>query len=135
MASGVYFTPTFSGFDPSNTNTFGPAANGSVPSGLTEPAFNIRPDRIGSGQLSSGESINNFFDAAAFTVPGCPGAAPLCTNPANLGRFGNSGVNILRGPDLVVLDFAASKSFNITERVRLQFRVLGSNIFNHPNFA
>jgi hypothetical protein len=135
MASGVYFTPTFSGFDPSNTNTFGPAANGSVPSGLTEPAFNIRPDRVGSGRLSSGQSINNFFDTAAFTVPGCPAAVPLCTNPANLGRFGNSGVNILRGPDLVVLDFAASKYFSITERVRLQFRLLGSNIFNHPNFA
>jgi hypothetical protein len=32
-------------------------------------------------------------------------------------------------------DFAASKSFSIRENIRLQFRMLATNVFNHPNFG
>ena len=62
--TGEYLTPTFSGTDPSNTNTIG---------GI--------PDRIGNGNLPSSErTINRWFDASAFVAP-----------PVNSGRFGNSG--------------------------------------------
>src|SRR5262249_42151135 len=40
MQAGQYFTPTFSGFDVSNTNSLGPAPSNT---------FIARPDRIGSG--------------------------------------------------------------------------------------
>ena len=31
-------------------------------------------------------------------MPGCPDNNPVCDNPANVGRFGNAGVNILSTP-------------------------------------
>jgi len=126
MESGQYYTPTFSGFDPSNTNNFGPASSSN---------FVARPDRIASGELSSGQSITHFFDVSAFIIPGCPAANPVCSNPANVGRFGNSGVNILRGPKNINFDFSAMKYFPINERLRLQFRMMATDVFNHPNFS
>jgi hypothetical protein len=111
LMSGQYYTSTYSGFDPSNTNNFGPSTS-----------FVARPDRIGSGTLASGQSIAQFFDANAFKVPGGPDSAPLCSAPANIGRFGNSGVNVLRGPEAINFDFAAMKYFRVNERMRIQFR-------------
>ena len=119
LQSGQYFTPSFSGFDPSNTGTFGG-----------------RPDRIADGNLPTGErSIGRWFDSKAFKIPGCPDANPACTNPANVGRFGNSGLNILEGPGIANLDFSLSKYFNLRENMRLQFRLNMVNALNHPNFA
>ena len=117
--SGQYYTPSFSGFDPSNTNTLGG-----------------RPDRIANGNLSSSDrSIGRWFDASAFAVPGCPAANPVCTTPAPVGRFGNSGLNILSGPPLFQMDFALMKSVYVREKVRTQFRLTMANALNHPNFA
>jgi hypothetical protein len=119
LQSGQYFTPSFSGFDPSNTATFGG-----------------RPDRIGNGNLPTGErSISRWFDASAFKIPGCPDATPVCSSPANIGRFGNSGLNVLEGPGIKDLDFALMKRFSLGDRARVQFRVNMVNAFNHPNFA
>jgi hypothetical protein len=50
--TGQYLTPTFSGFDPSNTNQFAGTA-----------------DRIGNPSLS-GRSITKWFNTAAYAVPG-----------------------------------------------------------------
>src|SRR5262249_454585 len=124
LMAGQYYTPTYSGFDPSNTNSFGPSTS-----------FVARPDRIRSGNVSSGQSIYNSFAASAFKVPGCPDTTPLCTNPANIGRFGNSGVNVLRGPKAINFDFSAMKYFRINERIRVQFRTVMTNVFNHANFS
>ena len=69
LETGQYFSPSYSGADPSNTNTSG---------GL--------PDRIANGNLDRSErQLTRWFDATAFARP-----------PA--GRFGNSGVNICRPP-------------------------------------
>ncbi|MGH9327066.1 MAG: hypothetical protein ACRD2B_10360 [Terriglobia bacterium] len=116
--SGQWFTPSFSGFDPSNTATFGG-----------------RPDRIGNGNLPSGErSINSWFNAAAFKIPGCPNTTPICQTPANLGRFGDSGYNILSGPPVFNLDFGLTKNFSLGEHVRLEFIATMADALNHPNF-
>jgi hypothetical protein len=119
LQTGQYFTPSFRGFDPSNTATFGG-----------------RPDRIADGNLPSDHrTINDWFDATAFAIPGCPSDNPVCTDPANVGRFGNTGLNVLTGPGIANLDFALMKYFTLRENVRLQFRVNMVNAFNHPNFA
>lgn len=105
LQTGQYFSPSFSGSDPSNTNSYG--------------GF---PDRVCNGNLPGGQrSISGWFDAACFAEP-----------PA--GRFGNSGANILDGPGMHVHNLTLLKRFAITERVHFDFMGMISNIFNHPNF-
>jgi hypothetical protein len=102
---GQYFTPTYSGADPSNTNTIGGY-----------------PDRIADGNLDRGErNVQRWFDASAFAVP-------------QPGRFGNSGVNILQGPGLNLHHLAVTKNFNITERWKVVYQASFNNIFNHPAY-
>ncbi|HUS07276.1 MAG TPA: carboxypeptidase regulatory-like domain-containing protein [Bryobacteraceae bacterium] len=105
LESGSFFSPAFSGSDPSNTNTSG---------GL--------PDRIANGNLPpERRTIDRWFDAAAFTVP-----------PA--GRFGNSGVNVLEGPGRHEHDVTILKKIPIYERLSFSYGAAITNLFNHPNF-
>ena len=98
LQTGQWFTPIFDGFDPSNTNTIGG-----------------RPDRIAGASLyPANQSINNWFNVAAFRIPGCPDNNPVCDSPANIGRFGNSGINILRTPAMKNLDLALMKEFQFS---------------------
>lgn len=106
LQTGQFFSPGFSGSDPSNTNTSG---------GL--------PDRIANGNLPSGQrSVDHWFDPSAFVVP-----------PA--GRFGNSGVDVLEGPGMHLHNLSLVKGFPITERIRLTYVAAMTNVLNHPNFA
>lgn len=117
--SGFYFTPSFSGFDPSNTNN-----------------TSGRPDVVaGVNPYPAQRTINNWLNLAAFKVPGCPDSTPLCSDPANIGRFGNAGVNTLEGPSLADFDLSLMKDFHVAERLTLQFRASATNLFNHPNFG
>src|SRR5579872_1040826 len=120
LQSGQYFTPSFTGFDTSNTNTLGGRPD-VVPGVSTAP---VGP-----------QSITNWFNPAAFAIPGCPASTPVCAKPADVGRFGNAGIGILRGPAIYNADLALSKYFTIHENIRLQFRVNAANVFNHPKFA
>lgn len=92
-----------------------------------------RPNRIGDGsQPDSVRTVDNYLNAAAFLT--------LQTDPTKLGfvpfqAFGNSGIGILRGPNLVNLDFNLNKTFSITERHSLQFRGEFFNALNHSNFS
>jgi hypothetical protein len=105
--TGWYFSPTFAGSDPSNTNTIGG-----------------RPDRICNGNLPASErTIDRWFDASCFVAP-----------PPGAGRFGNAGTNFLEGPGYHMHHISLAKSFNITERWRFTFTAAGANAFNHPNF-
>jgi hypothetical protein len=119
LQSGQWFTPTFDGFDPSNTNTIGG-----------------RPDRIAGAPLyPANQSINNWYNIAAFKVPGCPDSSPLCDGPDNIGRFGNSGVNILQTPSMKNLDLALLKEFQIAEHKTFRIQATFSDALNHPNFG
>jgi hypothetical protein len=105
FSTGVYFSPAFSGSDPSNTNTVG---------GL--------PDRIADGNIPPNQrSVDRSFDPSAFRVP-----------PA--GRFGNSGVNIIEGQGVNLHHLTLSKGFRISERFRLHYTAAISNLFNTPHF-
>ncbi len=105
MESGAFFSPSFSGSDPSNTNTVG---------GL--------PDRVCNGNVDPGKrALGRWFDPTCFAVP-----------PA--GRFGNSGVNVLEGPGRHEHDLTISKRFNITERLVFSYAMAITNLFNRANF-
>jgi hypothetical protein len=90
--------------------------------GITNAGGADRPNRIGSGVLSTGQTIDNWFDTAAFVVQ------PQYT-------YGNAGRNILFGPGLRNLDLSLSKSFALTESKRLQFRAESFNFTNTPAFG
>ncbi len=103
--SGQYFTPSFSGSDPSNTNTSGG-----------------RPDRIADGNYSPDQrERTKWFDASAFTVPAA-------------GRYGNSGANILEGPGMNLQHLSMIKDFPIHERLKAVFQCMLTNVANHPIF-
>lgn len=105
METGQFFMPTFSGADPSNTNTTAG-----------------RADRLSNGNLPPGErKLNRWFDTSAFARP-------------QPGRFGNSGANVLEGPGLNVVNLSIGKTFPITEKMKFTFMAASQNIANHPNF-
>ena len=120
IQSGGFYTPSFDGFDPSNTNNFGG-----------------RPDVVAgvSTVPAGGRTLSESFNPAAFKVPGCPDSTPLCSNPANIGRFGNARNNTLQGPGLRNLDLGLLKKFHVLENKTLQFQAMFSDVFNHPYFA
>jgi hypothetical protein len=76
---------------------------------------NCQPD------TSSGKPY--FSNLCAFAQP------VLGSGPGNIGR------NQFYGPGLVDFDLSFAKKAKITERVGLEFRVEGYNIFNHPHFT
>jgi hypothetical protein len=55
-----------------------------------------------------------------------PFALPAC------GQIGNVGFNSYHGPHAFYDDMSLTKTFNITERYKAQFRFDAYNVFNHP---
>jgi hypothetical protein len=73
-------------------------------------------------------------NAFVSTVDPSTGACLGGDTPLNC-QFGNLGRNALRGPDFVWSDFYLTKSFALTEHVKLRFDAQFFNLFNHPNFG
>jgi hypothetical protein len=104
--TGEYLTPTFSGSDPSNTNTIGGSA-----------------DRIGNGNLPEGQrSIDRWFDASAFAVP--PN-----------GRFGNAGRGVIIGPGRNAVSLGLFKRFKVAEGHTVRVQGTATNALNSPSFG
>ena len=71
----------------------------------------------------SNQSINNWFNPAAFSQP-----AP--------GTFGDVRRNSLYGPGLNVVNLSGSKTFSLPwEGVKIQFRCDAQNAFNHASYG
>jgi len=89
------------------------------------------PNRVGNGAIPAAErrpqrwfntSIDPRDSGRAFEAP-----APF--------QFGNSGINILRGPGLATVDFSLFKNIPVRERMKVQLRMEAFNFFNRANFA
>jgi hypothetical protein len=104
LQSGLPYTVTVAG-SPSNTS------NGS----RANPVPGVNP-------IPANQSINLWFDPAAFTSP------PAFT-------WGTLGRNTLRAPALYNFDFSVSRKFVIAETRELQFRTEFFNGLNHPQFG
>ena len=102
LRSGLPFTPLVS-TDVSNTGTTN------------------HPDRSGNGNLSSGRTLDRWFDLAAFTIP-------------NQYTYGNGGRDILYGPRFHNADLKIGKNFRVTETKRIEFRGEMFNFTNTPHF-
>lgn len=76
---------------------------------------NQRPDVVGNWEGS--RTRLQWFNTAAFALPA-------------LGTFGNLGRNVVRGPGTNNWDASLQKNFQVTERVRFQFR---AEFYNAPH--
>ena len=84
--------------------------------------FTSRPDLGAPLQQFDPRADNlRYFNADAFKDP-------------ELGTFGDSGRGIFTGPGINNWDIAITKSFSITEDVRVRFRAEFFNAFNHTQF-
>lgn len=86
-------------------------------------SFNTqRPNRIGSGDLSSNErGADRWFDTSAFQIPAA-------------GTFGNAGRNILVGPGTNTVDLSLSRRFDLPRNSTMQIRFEMFNALNTTNF-
>ncbi len=107
-----------------------------------------KPNLVGDWRLSN-PTRDQWFQTAS--APLQNGASPNPTDatviaraagPANgpwqrpaTGTFGNVGRNRLEGPGLSNLDMSFFKNFQVTERIKAQFRAESFNFANHINFA
>ncbi len=63
-----------------------------------------------------------FFNLNAFAVPAA-------------GTYGDAGVNTITGPGLFSLNTAFARSFNLSERRRIEFRIEATNVLNNVNYT
>lgn len=127
---GPLMTPRFSGGDPSGT--------GSGRIGRPQ-----HPDRTGSGSIDN-PTRDMWANINAFSCPGSPNWKPgtscrtginPASDPAPIGRFGNSGIGIITGPGTINLSTGLNKTVAITERVHLRFEGSFTNLLNHVNLS
>jgi hypothetical protein len=104
-ATGNWLNPQFSGSDPSNTATVGG-----------------RPDI--AGPLTYPQTLAQWFSPSAFVVP-----------PANSGRFGNAGRNIIEGPGYVLGNFGVQKNIRLEKIGQIQLGISFQNVLNHVNYG
>jgi hypothetical protein len=88
---------------------------------LAAPGNTQVADQVGPTVKRDGVGLGNpFYDPAAFA-------------PVNAPRFGNLGLNSLRGPRLFVSNLGVFRQFSFTERINLQFRGEALNWTNTPS--
>jgi hypothetical protein len=84
---------------------------------------NQRPNAVaGVSQYAANQTINNWLNPAAFSLPAA-------------GTFGNLGRNTVFGPGFAQADLSLLKETRFTESSHLEFRAEFYNVVNHPNFA
>jgi Carboxypeptidase regulatory-like domain len=81
-----------------------------------------RPDIVGNPYEGRGDSLDRYFNTAAFR------------RVTQTGRIGTSPVNPVRGPGINNFDLSLFKYIYLREGVRFQFGVEAYNIFNHAQF-
>jgi hypothetical protein len=114
--------------DFTNTGAFGPGSRPDLIHNPEDFSFNTAAQAALGCSNPGHQTHDCWFNQAAFAIPA------LAPGQSTAHLFGNAGRAILRGPDFFNFDFSLYKSFDVTEKVKLQFRAEIFNIFNHPNF-
>jgi outer membrane receptor protein involved in Fe transport len=129
--------------DPGNVhaNVVGPVNTLNARQNQTFTNNNIGSSSSGHFYFNPGSLSNAQCDDENDPLPGCvpgPGILPadsqVQADPA-LATYGTLPRNFFRGPGYVNFDLAFSKTTDITERVKFEFRAEFFNLFNHTNFA
>ena len=115
--TGLPFTPTVSGFDPSGL--------GLIPPPLTVARPNIIPGC--NPNANAPHTPQRWFDTSCFQITPTSGSV-ASNNP------GTGGRGIVEGPSTTRFDLTLSKNIRWGERYRLQLRAEAFNLFNTANF-
>ena len=87
--------------------------------------FASRPNLVGNPSAGP-HTVTQWLDPTSFQR----------LNPqTQAGQFGNESRNASRGPASADVDLSALKTFELTERTRVQFRAESFNVANHANFG
>jgi hypothetical protein len=81
-----------------------------------------RPNVASNPNLSSGQSVAEWFNTSVFSQPA-------------IYTFGNEGVGIIRAPALANVDLSVLRNFRITEKVHAELRGEFFNALNHTNLG
>jgi len=145
VQTGPYNTPYFPDgqTDPSGTGSGLDGAAGGFDLGHR----NQHADQVsGVNTKPSSQNRLHWVNTAAFACPGDPSwvlGTPCTTgdgqegnpNALPIGRFGNSQVGTVVGPGLFNLSSGLSKSFSVTERIKLKAEGTFTNVLNHTNLG
>jgi hypothetical protein len=82
-----------------------------------------RPDQLFDPNVNAPHNSTFWFNPNAFADV-----------PAGVFRVGNAPRASILGPGYQTWDMSLFKNIKMTERVGMQFRAEGFNIFNHTNF-
>ena len=115
IAGGWQLNPTVSWYSGTPFIVTADGASLNAPQN-TQVADQIRADVTKRGGVGLGAP---FYDPTAFAA-------------VREVRFGNMGLNALRGPQLFNMNLGVFRKFQITERMDLQFRAEGLNLTNTP---
>jgi len=141
--TGLPFTPTFSGWDPSGIgflNASSPAGGRPYVFGDPNQAGPVpgNPDPLCQLTISQGgraadetHTFRTWFNPCAFQTSTTFGAGVTNAKPI----AGDAGRGVIQGPPTFRIDFTVSKNFRFTENLRLQLRGEVFNLLNHTNFT
>lgn len=117
VSSGTPYTPVINSF-----SAAGSGVNDISGIGLGNGSY--RPNIV-PGQPCRSSSFSNFqrVNPNRYTL-----------NGLKLGTIGNASPGDCFGPGVARADLSVSKYFNITERVKMQFRFDAFNVFNHAQY-
>jgi hypothetical protein len=145
-ANVVYNLPTLQNMQRAVRSSLGSWQLGTIV--VVESGSTLRPLLGGLSNVNDPSGIGQGGGAELPNlVPGQPCRAPnfknfqwlnpnrYTMNGFKLGTLGNAPAGDCLGPPTRVVDFSVSKSFDITERVKVQFRLDAFNLFNHPQWG
>lgn len=114
MMSGQFLTPLWTGPDPTGT---------AFTASSTPAVVTIRPDHLRDANRPTSQRLtDDWFDINAFGAPGN-------------GRFGTAAKGTIIGPGVNVINAGLSKYFDLTERLKLRWEFIATNITNTPNWS
>jgi trimeric autotransporter adhesin len=89
----------------------------------TGALFSQRPDQVCNPTLPAGKrNPLSYINTACFVIP-------------PIGQFGGARRGAITGPGMTAVNLELARRVNIGERYRMDFRVEGQNLFNHPNYT
>jgi hypothetical protein len=99
------------------------------------PQLGYNPTGNGDTRNPVRPNWNPSFSGSLYPRTAAQYFNPNAFLPPAAGTYGNVSRDALTGPGLSELDFSASKTSNLTERLHLQFRAEFFNILNHTNLS